>query len=542
MTLRPEIYVTLGRFALACAVFSSGALLGFGSSAETLAAPAATVQAAAPATLTPTQAATTQPALASKANAAAPASGVGAQGAQGAQDSVERARELAKFRLDLMTNPARQTLDSVILPAGEFATSAKSVAVATTPSAQDKPSAPGMSEAGDLGKQLSMQAKEQALAAALISKDREITALRSQLQVAESERLPVGLTALLTGLLAASLGGMAYLWRGNRAVSPAAPEAAAAFVNFPNATPSEGNAVSGASVPPESESLVEINEQEFDRLMASGRAYSGFRKGSLGPPVSGRIALVPVKPAGAAGRLVNSEALAALRAHAGFLLAQGQTEQALEILEHHIFENGESSPAVYLDVLDILHGQGLSPQFRKFRKYREEFNLLFNGQVPEFKDYLQHSKDLEAHPQVLAHIMALWPRPNVLKVIEAAIFRDPWDEHRPQLGLTAFRDLILLHAMALIHAISEKSTAGVAQALDLDLTQPDPKTGVSEHREGVPSWRVDFQNTAPGGEALSGSPRKLAADEAMSLAARNLIDFELPPEEGRELPSRPAAA
>jgi pilus assembly protein FimV len=515
------------------------------------------------------------------------ASGAGVVGAVGSTGSVaaeaERTRIREKFRASLLASPARQTLDSVMTsahtPSGLFAATLIPPAVTGAP------------RAGVLNKSLSVQANALALEAAITSRDAEIQTLRSQLALAESERLPVGLTFVLMALLAASLGGMAYLWRGRRGVlsssaaaaaasstafvdsHPAAPGDAARPVAFrapaarralmgrrgSAATPPHAPAQIPAPIPassaapgnetrasasPEGDSLVEMGEQEFDRLMASGRAYSAFRKESLQPARTAADTVAEtVKSKGAALRLVDAGALAELRQQADFLVSLGQTEQALQILENHILENGESSPAVYLDLLDILHAKGQKTQFRKFR---EEFNLLFSGKVPEFADYLEPGKDLEDYPHVLAHIMALWPRSKVLLVIEAAIFRDPWDEHRPQLGLAAFRDLILLHAMARANAEPEKSGVGSPLVLDLDLTQPDAKT---EHTDAMPSWHVDFQNTEPGSVALATPPgltavpvspiqdppsqqlQQLQQLQRAQRASGNMIDFELPIDE-----------
>ena len=278
--------------------------------------------------------------------------------------------------------------------------------------------------------------------------------LRSgRVQWVESERLPTGLTGVLLALLAASLGGMGYLWRGRRGVQSHSGfgESDVAGRNVGrndgrNAgrrheptddhrydrrderwdglrTPMAVQALAGRrgraagdacgagfslpSPPPEDEGLVEIGELEFDKLMASGRAYSGFRSGSLSRELSDRIHL---KPKASAARLVNSETLMARRQQAGFLVSLGQAEQALN----------------------------------------------------------------------------------------------------------------QLHAMAQSNALPTQPLAGDALVLDLDLTQATPKT---EHTTGVPSWRVDFRNTAPGLIARS-SPA--ASDRLPATAACNMIDFELP--------------
>ena len=189
-------------------------------------------------------------------------------------------------------------------------------------------------------------------------------------------------------------------------------------------------------------SLVEMSESNFDKLMASGQAHSALRKGPLPPAAEiSRPQGLQVEPA----RSINSEELFDIRQQAEFFVSLGQTDQAVRILENRIIENGESSPLIYLDLLKILHAVGLKSDFRQFR---EDFNLLFNGKVPEFASFKDEGRGLEAYPHVLAHVIALWATPKVLMVIEASIFRDPWDDKSPPFELAAFRDLLLLHAIA----------------------------------------------------------------------------------------------
>jgi hypothetical protein len=79
---------------------------------------------------------------------------------------------------------------------------------------------------------------------------------------------------------------------------------------------------------------------------------------------------------------------------------------------------------------------------------RADFNLLFNGQVPEFAFFKNEGKGLDAYPDVMSHITALWPTPKVLEVIESCIFHDPQAVRPSSFDLAAFRDLLLLHGVA----------------------------------------------------------------------------------------------
>ena len=185
-------------------------------------------------------------------------------------------------------------------------------------------------------------------------------------------------------------------------------------------------------------SLVEMSESTFDRLMQSGVTHSAVRK-PRDLPVAGVSVGAPVR------RLVNAEELFDIRQQAEFFVSLGQTDQAVRILENRISENGEASPLAYLDLLNIFHSLGLKADFRQIR---EDFNLLFNAKVPDFAAFGDEGRGLEDYPHVLAEVEAAWKAPKAADVVEALLIRDQWSEAGEVFDLAAFRDLLLLHAIA----------------------------------------------------------------------------------------------
>ena len=404
-------------------------------------------------------------------------------------------------------------------------------------SLESSPAVPVAEVLRDSQKLQSLEADMKALVALAARNEANLMALQTRLQNAEAERLPTQWFYGLLLLMAACLAAMAYFWRrpkagapveapavandgwwsGSRAapLAPAQPlgqllaasgpaplaadaqEAASAraaanagvLKSGPSLlSPSKSNSVSQSLSPapgmgsdhpglpnaPESEvdvSLVEMSESNFDKLMASGQAHSALRRGPLPPAAEiSRPQALQVEPA----RSINSEEIFDIRQQAEFFVSLGQTDQAVRILENRIIDNGESSPLIYLDLLAILHTVGLKSDFRQFR---EDFNLLFNSKVPEFAAFSEEGKSLEGYPHVLAHIMALWPTPKVLMVIEASIFRDPWDDKSPPFELAAFRDLLLLHAIA--QGIVSQESAGSRPGA-LRATHPPAGTSLNQ--------------------------------------------------------------
>ena len=206
-------------------------------------------------------------------------------------------------------------------------------------------------------------------------------------------------------------------------------------------------------------SLVEMSESTFDRLMQTGTSHSALRKPREAEPT------IPVLPP--PRRSIDSDELFDIRQQAEFFVSLGQTDQAVRVLENRISEHGEASPLAYLDLLKIFHSLGLRADFRQVR---EDFNLLFNARVPEFSNFHEEGRGLEQYPAILAEITAAWATPNVFASIELWLFRDQWKTQRDFLDLAAFRDLLLLHAVA------QTALAPVDSALGQPTVRDNPRT------------------------------------------------------------------
>lgn len=313
--------------------------------------------------------------------------------------------------------------------------------------------------------------------------------LKARLQKAESERFPSGWLYGLIALVLACLAAVAFLWHRQRRV-PADDDA---WWNSATATPAsvptepspeplpphkDEESVSKKTSPPalvaslnddgpEYEpgvNLMEMSDSIFDNLMQSDAEASENRP---------RPSLPPPAPAAQTKPLCNlgSEALLDIRQQAEFFVSLGQTERAVRILKKQIEESDEPNPFVYLDLLSIFHSLSMKTEFQQVRA---DFNLLFNGQVPEFAFFKNEGKGLDAYPDVMSRITALWPTPKVLDVIESCIFHDPQAVRPSSFDLAAFRDLLLLHGVAqsglLLHPLAgaqpkaDAAASGAAQA------------------------------------------------------------------------------
>jgi pilus assembly protein FimV len=406
--------------------------------------------------------------------------------------------------------------------------------VATLESSSSVPAAEVMRETQRLQ---SLEDSVKALVSLAAKNEANLQDLRTKLLRAESDRVPMGWIYGLVGLLLACLAAIAYLWsrtRGGSAVhakgnwwsgsrtEPAAgapvPEATLAplapassqpgSLSGPTPLTAAGNQSRFISAPAPithddsatdmDVSLVEMSESNFDNLMQSDKAHSALRRGPLpAAPMAPSTRALPLGPA----RVINSDELFDIRQQAEFFVSLGQTDQALRILENQINDSGETSPLIYLDLLKIFHSLNLKTDFRQFR---EDFNLLFNCKVPEFAAFKDEGKSLEEYPHVLAHITALWNTPKVQMVIEGSIFRDPLDERSTPFDLAAFRDLLLLHAVAQSTANADAPVSDLAPLHAGVTASYQPMGGAATAQPGaispiaMPTW------PPKGGPAKSG--------------------------------------
>jgi pilus assembly protein FimV len=197
-------------------------------------------------------------------------------------------------------------------------------------------------------------------------------------------------------------------------------------------------------------------------------------------------------------RPVNAEELFDIQQQADFFMSLGQHAQAIDILQNHISENVETSALAYLDLFDIYHKIG---QRGEFAELRDEFNRVFNAQVPEFDLYgANNSRGLEDYVPALERIQALWPNSRVLEVIEESIFRKPDLDNQP-FDLLAYRELMLLYAIA--KDVSEDYDVAFDlddnSDVDFDISQPGDLMEVTmpgfASRGGATGRSAGFQGT-----------------------------------------------
>lgn len=299
-----------------------------------------------------------------------------------------------------------------------------------------------------------LEADVKALRASALKSEASLADFKARLQKAEADRFPGVVIYALAGLVVACLAAVAWLWNRQRRAAlggfdwlsdaTASPDAPMPADRQPaeqgaEVKASRGAAPSWSASQPAYSSKPNALWDEVDKQAVPGAAPAGAAEGES------RGQSAPEPEHASLVRSLNSAAISEIRQQAEFFVTLGKTDQAATLLKKQISESEEPNPFVYLDLLSLLHSLGLKTEFQQ---YCQDFNLLFNGTVPEFAFFKDEGRDLESYPDVLSRIAEQWPTVKVLELIEACIFRDPWAELNQPFDLAALRDLLLLHEIA----------------------------------------------------------------------------------------------
>lgn len=188
-------------------------------------------------------------------------------------------------------------------------------------------------------------------------------------------------------------------------------------------------------------------------------------------------------------RMVDVEELIEVHDKADFFLSIGEAEQAIGALESHVHDPVETGALAWMHLLDLYHSLG---RRLEYERVRAEFAQRFGVQVPGFEHFDEAGAPLESDGPAVNRIVALWPSPRVLDVIEECIFRKQGLPGAEPFTLEAYRELVLLYHIAKemlpveqprgpapIAAVDERERLMIPPAsarlgVDIDLEDPPP--------------------------------------------------------------------
>jgi pilus assembly protein FimV len=176
--------------------------------------------------------------------------------------------------------------------------------------------------------------------------------------------------------------------------------------------------------------------------------------------------------------------------------------------------------------------------------------------VPKIEVFGEETRGLESYGELMTSLHSVWGTPKAARMLEEMIFRRPGSKWDQAFELTAYRELLLLHAVAIEIAAmppvergpvsgfgglpsaarAESSLRGAgkpasAVGLDLDLGGSEPTVGdISAYLEPPPAQAVDFaiEATRPATlEDLPASQKPATKPVPEPELPGNLLDFDV---------------
>lgn len=188
-------------------------------------------------------------------------------------------------------------------------------------------------------------------------------------------------------------------------------------------------------------------------------------------------------------REVSVEELIDLEQQAEFFVVLGQDEAAIDLLMNHLRSTGGISPLPYLKLLEIYRRRG---EHEPYERIRERFNRRFNAYAPEWGADPSQGKSLEAYPEVMSRIAALWDTPQrAMDELEALLFRRDEGE---TFDLPAYAEVLFLYSLARDRL--GRPDDAQASAVDILLPLDGPSDGGSGIRRLTSTMPLEAQPKA----------------------------------------------
>lgn len=348
-------------------------------------------------------------------------------------------------------------------------------------------------------KQIStLEADLKTLRTRLARSDAELLEIKTQLEIAQSEQVSALWVYLLAALVLLCLAALAWLlWIQRKARATEEPKW---HDSHHQASPYDLSEEMGSAT--ESAQAVQVKEPVLTALAATPSPEGDKSASNSRSPDTVSASLDGVQS-------FSVEPILDIRQQAEFFVSLGQTDRALHILKKQIDGASQPNPLIFLDLLTLQHSLGLKPDFRDSRN---AFNRHFTGVVPEFSAFTEQNKDLLEYPEVIDRLALDWPGSKSLSLLNSWIVRTPKGAGHTSFDLAAFRDLLLLHAIA----------EELADQPSVDAPEQAPEVSVST----VP----DIFKTPQGNTAIGAFDPTMDLELLPKFDAKKVIRSSLPEE------------
>ena len=163
-------------------------------------------------------------------------------------------------------------------------------------------------------------------------------------------------------------------------------------------------------------------------------------------------------------RSLTTEELHDIQEQADFFVSLGDYDRAVNVLMSHVHASPQTSALAWMALLDLHHRL---QRRQGYEGLRDQIERRMNVKVPEFDRYQEPTAGLEAYGDAMERIMALWPSPRVLDLIEDSVYRLPGGAHGEPFEMAAFHDLLMLYSLG-------KAVVAEPETPDIDLGAVPP--------------------------------------------------------------------
>lgn len=192
---------------------------------------------------------------------------------------------------------------------------------------------------------------------------------------------------------------------------------------------------------------------------------------------------VPLEPTGP----VTVEELIDLEQQVDFFLVLGQDDAAIELLSDRLGQRAAASGLPFLKLMELYQRRG---DREAFDRVAQRFAQQFNARAPAWSDDISHGAGLESHPELLQRLEKAWPEAaGSMSLLQDLLARR--QEYSGELGLPAYRDLLMLYAVA--RDRSEHEVRGG----DIDVFLPLDATAAGQDMMATMVWQAPAQSGGP---------------------------------------------
>jgi hypothetical protein len=186
-----------------------------------------------------------------------------------------------------------------------------------------------------------------------------------------------------------------------------------------------------------------LDTQPLERRMVQPPPPPSALMATVAMPVPVSVAPVPA-PDPVDPMVAGVDALLELQQQAEFLGLLGQQDAMADLLAERV-NQGAGGPMPYLMLMELCQQRGDSEAFAELAR---RFDGRFGTMAPAWQHSISRGRGLDASPSVIAHLQVVWSDPATAQRMLVELIARGSGPGAPSFELPAYRDLLLLYAVA----------------------------------------------------------------------------------------------